>query len=193
MNSKLINELGLGGANLSESDITTLNNLLSSFNSGGKMPKISAKDKNNLISKLSSVQTLDQIPKKELKNMNEDEKKIYKDELRNRLKNKCNEKKLLRTNNLNKKQTINSSINKIPEIPEIPENSNMLNMSNMSNMMSTMMSSIVNELDKNNLPEPEPKPVLAPESESVQTSESVQASESVPVPTPENLEDYINQ
>ncbi len=76
--------------------------MLNSVGNNNKPPKISAKDRNNLINKLSSTATLNEQPQKELKNMNEDEKKIYREELRKKLKNKQNEKKMLRTNNFNK-------------------------------------------------------------------------------------------
>ena len=142
MDSNLINELGLG-ANLSQSDLTLINSLFTGVNSGGKMPKISAKERNNLISKLSSFKTIDETPKKELKDMNEEEKKNYKNELKKKLKNKCNEKKLLRTSNTNKKNEIADSVNDLPtsNIPSnIPEN--------LAEMMKSIdINSLTNELN----------------------------------------------
>ena len=60
------------------------------------MPKMTAKERNNLMAKLSSNTTLNEIPKKELKDMNENEKKNYRYELKQKLKNKQNEKKRVR-------------------------------------------------------------------------------------------------
>jgi DNA repair protein RadC len=72
------------------------------------------KDRNNLINKLSSINTVNNIPPtqiKDIKDMNEDEKKIYREELKKRLKNKNNEKKSLRTNPVN-----NNTFSKLNEL-----------------------------------------------------------------------------
>jgi hypothetical protein len=111
MDANLLKNLGLDSS-INQNDLQMLNQLLTSF--GGldgknKQPKMTAKERNNLISKLSSNTTLNEIPKKELKDMNEQEKEQYRNELRQRLKNKQNEQKMLRTNNVIKKNTQNNS------------------------------------------------------------------------------------
>jgi len=110
MNPNLLKNLGLDSS-LSNNDMQLLNQLLSYMGPGGNKnaPKMSAKDRNNLIAKLSSNTTLNEIPKKELKDMNEQEKKIYREELKQKLKNKQNELKIGRTNNLVKQQMVNDT------------------------------------------------------------------------------------
>lgn len=107
MNSDLLKNFGLDSS-LNQNDIQLLQQILSSVgqNSNSNVPNISTKERNNLISKLSSNTTLNEIPKKEFKNMNEQEKKIYREELRQKLKNKQNEKKIMRTSNLIKQNKI---------------------------------------------------------------------------------------
>ena len=140
MDPNLIKELG---GNLSQSDLTLINSLLTGENSGGKKPKISAKERNNLISKLSSFKTIEEIPKKELKDMNEEEKINYKNELRKKLKNKCNEKKILRTSNTNKKNEITNSSNDL-SASNIPSNIP----ANLAEMMNSIdINSLTNELN----------------------------------------------
>lgn len=109
MDPNLLKNLNLDSS-IGENDLKLLNQLLGSIGSkSSKAPKMSAKDRNNLISKLSSNNTLNDTPKKELKNMNENEKKIHREELKNKLKNKQNEKKMLRTSNLVKKNTLQNN------------------------------------------------------------------------------------
>lgn len=110
MDPNLLKNLGLD-ASLSQNDMQLLNQLLSSMGPGGnkKAPKMSAKDRNNLIAKLSSNTTLNETPKKELKDMNEQEKKIYREELKQKLKNKQNELKMGRTSNFAKQQMVNNT------------------------------------------------------------------------------------
>ena len=95
-------------SSLNPNDIQLLNQLLGSANpnSNKKAIGMSAKERNNLISKLSSNTSLEKIPIKKLEEMNESEKKIYREELRQRLKNK---QKILRTSNLSKKNTKNNN------------------------------------------------------------------------------------
>ena len=110
MDPNLLKNLGLDSS-LNQNDMQLLNQLLSSMGPGGnkKAPKMSAKDRNNLIAKLSSNATLNETPKKELKDMNEQEKKIYREELKQKLKNKQNELKMGRTSNLAKQQMVNNT------------------------------------------------------------------------------------
>ena len=110
MDANLLKSLGLDSS-INANDLELFEQLLSSFGSNGtnKLPKISAKQRNNLISKLSSNTTLNEIPKKDLKDMNEKEKEIYRKELKQRLKNKQNEKKMMRTSNIIKQNIINSN------------------------------------------------------------------------------------
>jgi hypothetical protein len=100
MDPIIINEIALNSG-LNANDISLLSQILNSEGTKGKMPKITPKDKNNLINKLSSTNTLNNQPQKELKDMNEEEKKIYRQVLKNKFKNKQNEKKMQRTNNSN--------------------------------------------------------------------------------------------
>ena len=108
MDPNLLKNLGLDSS-LNQNDMLLLNQILSSMGPGGnkKAPKMSAKDRNNLIAKLSSNNTLNETPKKELKDMNEQEKKIYREELKKKLKNKQNELKTGRTSNLAKQKITN--------------------------------------------------------------------------------------
>lgn len=105
MDSNSVKNIGLDSS-LNHNDVELLNQILSSMNGGGskKAPKMTAKDKNNLISKLSSNSILNEEPKKELKDMNEQEKKTYREELKKKLKNKQNEFKMERNNNLAKQK-----------------------------------------------------------------------------------------
>src|SRR3990167_429073 len=89
MNYNLLNNLGLDST-MNQKDIQQLDQILNCMvqgSSGKKLPKMTITERNNLISKLSNT-TLNEIPKKELKDMDEQEKKIHKEELRQKLKNK---------------------------------------------------------------------------------------------------------
>ena len=124
MDPNLLKNLGLGNnleqfGNMNQVDLGLINQILNSTMGNGKAPKMTAKDKNNLINKLSSNTTLSEIPQKDLKDMNENEKKIYREELKKKLKNKQNEKKMLRTNNITKnknKYTNNDTLGKLSEM-----------------------------------------------------------------------------
>lgn len=120
MDTSLLKNLGLD-TSMNQNDIQLLGQILNTTNSGGKAPKISAKERNNLINKLSSNTTLNEQPKKELKNMNEQEKKIYREELRQKLKNKKNEKKMMRTSNLSKQNMIKNNSNFSEAIEKMTE------------------------------------------------------------------------
>jgi hypothetical protein len=116
MDSNILKTLGLD-SKMSPNDLNLLNQILGSAMNGNKSQKISISEKNNLISKLSSATTLANLPQKEMKEMNEQEKKIYKEELKKRLKNKQSEKKMLRTNNIGKnKNNYNDTLNKLNDM-----------------------------------------------------------------------------
>lgn len=153
MNPNTLNELGLNSS-INQNDIQLINQILSSVGAENskKIPKMTAKERNNLISKLTSFNTLDEIPKKELKDMNEEEKKIYREELKKKLKNKQNEKKMIRTNNLSKKQVFNKTdySNAIQKINEI--NNNLTNTENTNDAINNVNTEI-NEKNQNKLTE----------------------------------------
>ena len=109
MDQNSLNELSLNSS-ISSNDLNLINKIL---NTNGKKPKISAKETNDLINKLSSTNTLKDIPQKDFKDMNENEKKIYREELKKKIKNKSNEKKMLRTNILNNKNNYTETLNKL--------------------------------------------------------------------------------
>lgn len=147
MEPNLLKNLGLDSS-LNQNDMQLLNQLLSCMGPEGnkKAPKMSAKDKNNLISKLSSNTTLNEIPKKELKDMNKQEKKIYREELKQKLKNKQNELKMGRTNNLAKHQMIDNvnfteAIGKLSEMMKDIDPSSL----NSSNGMVQLENDLLNE------------------------------------------------
>lgn len=122
MDPNLLKNLGLDSS-LNANDIQLLQQILGSVGQGtnSKMPKMTAKERNNLVAKLSSNATLQEVPKKELKDMNEQEKKIYREELKQKLKNKQNEKKMMRTSNLAKQNKINNDTNYSDAIGKISE------------------------------------------------------------------------
>lgn len=109
MESNSINELSINSS-LSSNDLNLINQIL---NTNGKKPKISAKETNDLINKLSSTNTIKNIPQKDFKDMNDNEKKMYREELKQKIKNKSNEKKMLRTNILNNKNNYAETLNKL--------------------------------------------------------------------------------
>jgi hypothetical protein len=122
MDPNILKNLRLDSS-LNTNDLQLLQQILGSVGQGtnSKMPKITAKERNNLISKLSSNTTLEETPKKELKDMNEQEKKIYREELKKKLKNKQNEKKMMRTSNLVKQNQIKTDTNYSNAIGKISE------------------------------------------------------------------------
>ncbi len=123
MDPNIINNIGLSNG-MSHKDLELITQLLGNSNGKNKAPKISAKDRNNLISKLSSNSTLNEVPQKELKDMSESEKQLYREELRKKIKNKQNEKKMLRTNNFGKnKETYDKAIEKLSDVIANTQNS----------------------------------------------------------------------
>lgn len=147
LNNDLLKNIELN-ANMNSNDLEIMKQILGSINSNNnKIPNISHKEKNNLISKLSSNLILNnQNLPKELKNMNENEKKIYKEELRQKIKNKINQKKMLRTNNLTnlKNSNQNSLLNNAFENLKL-DNSNIEN-----NINNDIENNINNDI-KNNI------------------------------------------
>ena len=139
MDSKLLETLGLNSS-INSNDLQILNQILNS--SGKNLPKISNRDKNNLINKLSSTNTLNNIPTKELKDMNEEEKIIYRKELKKKLKDKQLLKKNIRTNYLAKN---NSNINNDDTSLNNTDLNNNLNNNNLNNALDK-----INEIIKNN-------------------------------------------
>jgi hypothetical protein len=116
MDPNILKTLGLD-SKMNSNDINLLNQILSSTVNGNKSQKISAKERNNLINKLSATTTLSELPQKDMKDMNEEEKKIYREELKKKLKNKNNEKKMIRTNNLGKnKNNYNDALTKLNDM-----------------------------------------------------------------------------
>ena len=146
MDPKILNDIALNSG-LNAGDLTLLNQILGSGGSKNKLPKMSAKDKNNLINKLSTSITLNNIPQKELKDMNEDEKKIYREELRKKLKNKQNEKNMIRTNHLannnnnnytdtiNKLSTMMNGMNINPQNEQMNEKNKILNLDKFNDLL----------------------------------------------------------
>jgi hypothetical protein len=104
MDPNLFKNLGLNSS-LNPNDQQLINQLLGSIGTNTKTPQMSIKERNNLINKLTSTNTLNELPKKELKDMNEEEKKIYKEELTQRVKKIQNDKKMSRTGNVSNNNT----------------------------------------------------------------------------------------
>lgn len=96
------------GSNLNPEDMNLLTNLLGNINSG-KGLQMSTREKNNLLSKLSSGPVLE-ANKKELKNMNESEKKIYREELRAKMNAVQNKHKQTRTSKTHLKKQLNNTL-----------------------------------------------------------------------------------
>lgn len=142
MDPNLLKNLGFDSS-LNTNDIQLLQQILSSVGqeTNNKMPKMTAKERNNLIAKLSSNTTLQDTPKKELKDMNEHEKKIYREELKQKLKNKQNEKKMMRTSNLAKQNKIKNDANYSSAIGKISEM--------MKNVDTNSLNNLTNQLDNN--------------------------------------------
>jgi hypothetical protein len=186
MDPNLLKNLGLDSS-LNQNDMQLLNQLLSSMAPGGnkKAPKMSAKDRNNLIAKLSSNTTLNEIPKKELKDMNEQEKKIYREELKQKLKNKQNELKMGRTSNLAKQQMVNNTnfteaIGKLSEMMKDIDQSS-LNPSNGMVQLENNLSNETNISQQNNTKQ-----------ETLINNVFNQSNKDETNNEPENLDEYLN-
>ena len=137
MDPNILKTLGLNST-MSPNDLELLSQILNSSGNKGKIPKMSPKDRNNLISKLSSSTTLNEEPQKELKDMNDDEKIKYRLELKKKLKNKLNEKKMLRTNNFGK-NNLNSdgTMDKLKDMVKNIDPSNLSQLLNTQSMNPT--------------------------------------------------------
>lgn len=190
MDPSLLKNIDLDSS-LNQNDMQLLNQILSSMGSGGnkKAPKMTAKDRNNLIAKLSSNNTLNETPKKELKDMNEQEKKIYREELKKKLKNKQNELKMGRTSNLAKQKianepNFNEAIGKLSEMMKNmdPDALETLN-SNQTN----------NEPEQNTDNEPEQKTnILKQETLINNIINQTNKDKNSIVCEPDNLDDFLN-
>lgn len=152
MDPNLLKNLGLDGK-MNQNDINLLNQILNSTVGNNKTPKMTVKDRNNLINKLSGSNTLSEIPDKDIKDMNDEEKKIYREELKKKLKNKQNEKKMLRTNNLSKDKTnYGSTLNKISNMMQnIDTNQFNLQNTSESTTQQNLSDKQTNSIDKNSL------------------------------------------
>ena len=164
MDPNILKNLGLD-SKMSPNDLNLINQILTSTSGTNKSAKMTAKDRNNLINKLSSTTTLSELPQKDLKDMNEEEKKIYREELKKKLKNKQNEKKMIRTNNIGKnKDNYNDVLGKLGEMMKnIPNdvlmqtqenkqtNNNLINSDQIiNNQINTDQSNKINNIDKIN-------------------------------------------
>lgn len=186
MDPNLLKNLGLDSS-LNQNDMLLLNQILSSMGPGDnkKAPKMSAKDRNNLIAKLSSNTTLNETPKKELKDMNEQEKKIYREELKQKLKNKQNELKMGRTSNLTKQQMVNNT-NFTEAIGKLSEMMKDINPSslNPSNSMVQLENDLSNEINIS--------PQNSTKQETLINNVFNQSNKDETNNEPENLDEYLN-
>ena len=190
MDPNLLKNLSLDSS-LNQNDMLLLNQILSSMGPGGnkKAPKMTAKDRNNLIAKLSSNNTLNETPKKELKDMNEQEKKIYREELKKKLKNKQNELKTGRTSNLAKQKITNEpdftqAIGKLSEMMKNidPSALESLNLNTSNELNQSEQQTNVSE-QQNNVSEQE---ILINNISNQSNKDETTSIE------PENLDDYLN-
>lgn len=113
MDIKTLQNISLNNS-MNSNDLNILSKLFD--NSKKNNNKMSVKDKNNIINQLTSSSFLNELPQKDLKDMNEQEKKIYRDQLRLKLKNKQGQYKMLRTNNIAKNKNIPKDMNKLSDI-----------------------------------------------------------------------------
>lgn len=185
MDPNLLKNIGLDSS-LNQNDMQLLNQILNSIGPGGnkKAPKMTVKDRNNLMAKLSSNNTLNEIPKKELKDMNEQEKKIYREELKKKLKNKQNELKMGRTSNLVKQKIANE-----PNFNEA--------IGKLSEMMKNVDPSALETLNKTDDIQEQKSKVLEQDlkiSSNIinQSNKEEKLEEKLTVDEPDNLDDYIN-
>ena len=201
MDPNLLKNLGLDSS-LNQNDIQLLNQILSSVGPGGnkKPPKMTAKDKNNLITKLSSNTTLNETPKKELKDMNEQEKKIYREEIKKKLKNKQNELKMGRTSNLAKQKianqpnfnqpNFNEAIGKLSEMmknvnPSVLDTLNLNQADNMSKQETDTTEQKINTSEnKTN--------ILKQETLINNIINQTNKDENFTIDEPDNFDDYLN-
>lgn len=123
MDQNILNDL-MNNSNMSQNDINLISNLFSSINSG-KKPNISMKDRDKLLSKLSSMtnnnSNNDNIVTKDTKNMTPEELEAYRAENRRKLQEKKNQFKLNRTNKKVRENIINNKNNKSKKLSEMTE------------------------------------------------------------------------
>ena len=117
MNSLNLNQLT---ENLSSDDMGILNNLLHSKDFKKKMSKLSKTERNNLFGGMNAnantnVEQQQEEITKDFKDMTDDEKKIHREKLKLKLKNKQNQKKSSRTNDFGKKNNIDNTINELSQ------------------------------------------------------------------------------
>jgi transcription initiation factor TFIIIB Brf1 subunit/transcription initiation factor TFIIB len=92
MDPNMLNQLGLDAGNTE-----LLQQLISKMANGNKKNiKMTATERNNLLSQVANQNTKEYVPEKEFKDMNDEEKKIHRDILKNRLRGKQNSMKQLR-------------------------------------------------------------------------------------------------
>jgi hypothetical protein len=101
-------------------DVQYLSQLLSQTHSLGKNKKskekpLTQQQRNALLAKLSSHQTIDESPKKIMSDMTEEEKKEYREELRKKLHQKQNVFKQQRTTKHTQKSNLDSTVKKITD------------------------------------------------------------------------------
>ena len=160
MDPNILKNLGLD-SKMNSNDLNLINQILSSTNGGNNVPKMSVKDRNNLISKLSSVVTLSELPQKDIKDMNEEEKKIYREELKKKLKNKQNEQKMLRTKNIvknnivtnksNNNNNYNDTLNKLSEMMKNIPNDILVQNEQINNSICLSGEHVINDVVINNI------------------------------------------
>jgi len=188
MDSNLLKNLGLDGK-MNQNDINLLNQILNSTVGNNKTPKMTAKDRNNLINKLSGNSSLSNIPEKEIKDMNDEEKKIYREELKKKLKNKQNEKKMLRTNNLSKNKSVyNDAISKISDMMKNLPNDALTNINTNVNINeSNINESNMNQSESNKINNTDKINYIINKNYNDKVSETTNLDQQV-----EDLNDYLN-
>ena len=196
MDPNLLKNLGLDSS-LNQNDIQLLNQILSSVGPGGnkKPPKMTAKDRNNLIAKLSSNTILNETPKKELKDMSEQEKIIYREEIKKKLKNKQNELKMGRTSNLAKQKianqpNFNEAIGKLSEMMKNVDPSvlDTLNLNQVDNMSKQETGTIEQKTDVSE----NKTSILKQETLINNIINQINKDENFTIDEPDNFDDYLN-
>lgn len=91
MDPNMLSQLGLDSSNTE-----LLQQLISKMANGNKNIKMTPTEKNNLLSKIANKNTNEYVPEKEFKDMNDEEKKIHRDILKNKLRGKQNSMKQIR-------------------------------------------------------------------------------------------------
>ena len=122
--NKNISDL-LSNSGLSQNDISLLSNLMNGYAGKKKISNVNPSSINSLTNKLLKSTAPTSEPKtsqKELKDMTEEEKIIYRNELKQKLRNKRNEKIISRTNKSNVNiHTNNTNTPNIADVEKITE------------------------------------------------------------------------